>query len=54
MWGTDWQRVRPVLTLDQGVRYLTESDELGESERQLLLGATLRRIYRWASSDETS
>lgn len=47
MWGSDWTRVTGVVTYDESVRYLTESREIGDAEKRLILGANLRRIFRW-------
>jgi predicted TIM-barrel fold metal-dependent hydrolase len=47
MWGSDWTRAAPLLGYDAGLRYFTESDALGDPEKQLVLGGTLRRIFDW-------
>lgn len=47
MWGTDWTRALSILSYEQGVSYILESDELSSSDKATLFGATLRRIYRW-------
>jgi predicted TIM-barrel fold metal-dependent hydrolase len=46
-WGTDWQRVRALVPYEQGVRWITDTDELSAGEKQLVLGASLRRLLRW-------
>ncbi len=47
MWGSDWTRVTGVLTYQQGLDYLTETSELSPSDKERLLGKTLREIFRW-------
>lgn len=47
MWGSDWTRITGVVTYAESVRYITETDELGPEEKWLMLGANLRRIFKW-------
>lgn len=47
MWGSDCTRADGVATYEQGLRWLTDAGELSEGELALLLGVTLRRIFRW-------
>jgi L-fuconolactonase len=47
MWGTDWTRTFNVLTYQQGVEAFRVTDRLSDSDRVPLMGATLKRIYRW-------
>ena len=50
MWGTDWTRAVGMLTYKQGVEAFRVTDRLTDSERVLLMGETLQRVYNWASS----
>jgi L-fuconolactonase len=50
MWGTDWTRAVGMLTYKQGVEAFRVTDRLTDSERVLLMGGTLQRVYNWASS----
>lgn len=47
MWGTDWTRAVGMLTYKQGVDAFVVTDRLSPSERDALMGETLRRIYNW-------
>ncbi|WP_373068569.1 amidohydrolase [Gemmatimonas sp.] len=47
MWGTDWTRAVELLTYRQGVEAFALTDRLSENERQLLMGNTAARVYRW-------
>jgi L-fuconolactonase len=47
MWGSDATRAEGVVTYAEGVRWLTDAGELGEDELALVLGQTLRRVFRW-------
>jgi predicted TIM-barrel fold metal-dependent hydrolase len=47
MWGTDWQRVRPVLSAEESVRWFTDVLELSAGERALIGGGTVRRLFPW-------
>lgn len=46
MWGTDLSRVRPLHSYPEALGYLEEMG-LSFRERQLVLGQTLRRVFRW-------
>src|SRR5215472_6683022 len=50
MWGTDWTRAVGMLTYKQGVEAFRVTDRLTDSERGLLMGETLQRVYNWAPS----
>ena len=50
MWGTDWTRAVGMLTYKQGVEAFRVTDRLTDSERALLMGETLQRVYNWAPS----
>lgn len=47
LWGTDWTRAVELLTYAQGVEAFRVTDRLTASERGLLMGGTLQRVYRW-------
>ncbi len=47
MWGTDWTRAVGMLTCEQGVEAFRASARLSDSERALLMGETLQRVYNW-------
>jgi predicted TIM-barrel fold metal-dependent hydrolase len=48
MWGTDWTRAVGLLTYEQGGEAFRVTDHLSDSDRALLMGETLRRVYNWA------
>ena len=48
MWGTDWTRAVGMLTYQQGVELFRVTDRLSDSERAMLMGGTLQRIYNWS------
>jgi L-fuconolactonase len=50
LWGTDWTRAVGLLTYQQGVEAFRVTDRLSDSDRALLMGETLQRIYNWAPS----
>jgi L-fuconolactonase len=50
MWGTDWTRAVGLLTYEQGVQAFRVTDRLSDSDRALLMGDTLQRVYDWAPS----
>lgn len=47
MWGSDTTRAEGVVTYADGIRWLTDSGELGPDELRLVLAETLRRVFRW-------
>jgi L-fuconolactonase len=47
MWGTDWTRAVDLLSYQQGVEAFRVTDRLGDTDRAMLMGEALRRIYRW-------
>jgi predicted TIM-barrel fold metal-dependent hydrolase len=47
MWGTDWTRAVGLLTYEQGVESFRVIDRLSDSDRALLMGETLQRVYNW-------
>ena len=48
MWGTDWTRAVRVLTYKQGVDAFRVTESLSDSDRAILMGGTLSRIYKWS------
>ncbi len=52
MWGTDWTRAVDLLTYQQGVDAFRITDRLSDSDRAMLMGGTLQRVYRWTPSRE--
>ncbi len=49
MWGTDWTRAVALLTYQQGVEAFRVTDRLSDSDRAILMGDTLARVYNWSS-----
>jgi L-fuconolactonase len=50
LWGTDWTRAVALLTYAQGVEAFRVTDRLSDSDRDALMGGTLRRVYGWSPS----
>jgi L-fuconolactonase len=50
MWGTDWTRAVALLTYKQGVDAFRVTDRLSDSDRAVLMGETLTRVYNWSPS----
>jgi len=50
MWGTDWTRAVGLLTYQQGVEAFRVTDRLSDSDRTVLMGGALQRIYNWPLS----
>ena len=48
MWGTDWTRAVALLTYEQGVEAFRVTNRLSDSDRAVLMGETLQRIYNWS------
>jgi predicted TIM-barrel fold metal-dependent hydrolase len=51
MWGTDWTRAVAFLTYKQGVDAFLGNDRLSATEKEALMGETLKRIYAWSPSN---
>jgi L-fuconolactonase len=47
MWGSDWTRVLHVNTYAQDAIFIMETDELSESDKEQILGRTLRKVMGW-------
>ena len=48
LWGTDWTRAINVLTYEQGVEAFRVTDTLSDSERAMLMGGALTKVYGWS------
>jgi L-fuconolactonase len=48
LWGTDWTRAVGLLTYQQGVDAFRHSDRLSDSDKRMLMGGALQRVYQWA------
>lgn len=48
IWGTDWTRAVELITYAQGVEPFRLTDRLSDSDRAILMGGTLQKIYKWA------
>ena len=48
LWGTDWTRASNVLTYEQGVEAFRVTDTLSGSERAMLMGGALTKVYGWS------
>jgi L-fuconolactonase len=48
LWGTDWTRAVNLLTYEQGVEAFRVTDRLSDSDRAILMGGALQRIYNWS------
>ncbi len=53
LWGTDWTRAVAFLTYAQGVDAFRVAGRLSDSERAMLMGETLTRVYGWAPTRRT-
>jgi L-fuconolactonase len=47
LWGTDWQRVTPFLSYQQGVGAFRDIWPLSDADKAQLMGETAARIYHW-------
>ncbi len=50
LWGTDWTRAVRLLNYEQGVDSFRVTDRLTASDREILMGGTLARVYNWSPS----
>ena len=48
MWGTDWTRAVALLSYEQGVEAFRITNRLSDSDRAVLMGETLMRVYDWS------
>ncbi|HEY6979397.1 amidohydrolase family protein [Reyranella sp.] len=47
LWGTDWTRAVGLLTYKQGVEAFRVTDRLSDSDRAMLMGGALQKVYGW-------
>jgi predicted TIM-barrel fold metal-dependent hydrolase len=47
LWGTDWTRAVEFLSYKQAVDAFLVSDRLSDSDRAMLMGGALQRVYDW-------
>jgi len=47
LWGTDWTRAVGLLTYKEGVESFRVTDRLSDSDRAMLMGGALQRVYHW-------
>jgi len=50
LWGTDWTRAVKVLTYREGVESFRVTDRLSDSDKAVLMGEALTRVYKWTPS----
>jgi len=48
LWGTDWTRACALLSYEQGVEAFRVAERLSDSDRAMLMGEALTRIYNWS------
>jgi predicted TIM-barrel fold metal-dependent hydrolase len=48
LWGTDWTRAHAVVSYEQGVRPFLETDRITADEREMLMGGSCAKVYRWS------
>ena len=48
MWGTDWTRTAAILTYLDGVEPFRLTDRLSQSDKAMLMGGALTKIYNWS------
>ena len=47
LWGTDWTRATNLITYRQGVDPYRKTNRISKSDKALLMGESLARIYNW-------
>jgi predicted TIM-barrel fold metal-dependent hydrolase len=47
LWGTDWTRAVDFLSYKQGVDAFLLAERLSDSDRAMLMGGALQRVYGW-------
>lgn len=47
LWGTDWTRAVAILSYAQGVDAFRMTKRFSDSDRAMLMGGALARIYKW-------
>jgi predicted TIM-barrel fold metal-dependent hydrolase len=48
LWGTDWTRATELITYRDGVEPFRMTSRLSDSDRAVLMGGSLQRVYKWA------
>jgi predicted TIM-barrel fold metal-dependent hydrolase len=48
LWGTDWTRAVKVVSYRDGVEAFRVTDRLSDSDKAMLMGEALTRVYKWA------
>jgi L-fuconolactonase len=51
MWGSDWTRVHNA-SYAESLQYVADSTQLSESDKEKILGANLRRIFKWQRASQ--
>jgi L-fuconolactonase len=54
LWGSDWTRALPVVSYKEQVRAFTETNELDDREKELIMGKSLRTLLRWPKAATAS
>jgi predicted TIM-barrel fold metal-dependent hydrolase len=52
LWGTDWTRAVKVVSYRDGVEAFRVTDRLSDSDKAMLMGEALTRVYQWTPSSE--
>lgn len=47
LWGSDWTRATQTGSYEQGLQFITDTDELSYADKEQILGASLRSVLRW-------
>src|SRR5215471_18617973 len=50
LWGTDWTRAVKVVSYRDGVEAFRVTDRLSDSDKAMLMGEALTRVYKWTPS----
>jgi predicted TIM-barrel fold metal-dependent hydrolase len=48
LWGTDWTRAIKVVSYRDGVEAFRVTERLSDSDKAMLMGEALTRVYQWA------
>ncbi|MDO9710892.1 amidohydrolase family protein [Paracraurococcus lichenis] len=48
LWGTDWTRAVALLSYADAVEAFRRTDRLSDSDRAMLMGGAVQRVYGWA------
>jgi predicted TIM-barrel fold metal-dependent hydrolase len=47
MWGSDFTRVAELHSYEQAVAFMRDTNELSASEKERLMGRTVREVFQW-------